>query len=81
MGLHRTDIALCLYWVFHAADKGLMPPAIRGYRKEQGHKTDKIMRVINKFYSHISDKNGKAPFDLKVLKERKLIIDFLSKNL
>ena len=22
MGLHRTDIALCTYWVFYAADKG-----------------------------------------------------------
>ncbi len=30
MGLHRTDIALCIYWVFYAADKGIGPPAIRG---------------------------------------------------
>ena len=32
-GLHRTDIALCLYWVFYAADKGMAPPPIRGYRE------------------------------------------------
>lgn len=25
MGLHRTDIALCTYWVFYAADKGIAP--------------------------------------------------------
>ena len=28
MGLHRTDIALCTYWVFYAADKGIAPPEI-----------------------------------------------------
>ena len=26
MGLHRTDISLCTYWVFYAAGKGLAPP-------------------------------------------------------
>ena len=50
MGLHRTDIALCLYWVFYAADKGIAPPEIRGYTMEQGHSTDKIIRVLNSFY-------------------------------
>ena len=35
MGLHRTDIALCTYWVFYAADKGIAPPPIRGYRQEE----------------------------------------------
>ena len=39
MGLHRTDIALCTYWVFYAADKGIAPPAIRGYRRVDGHTT------------------------------------------
>jgi hypothetical protein len=24
MGLHRTDIALCTYWVFYAADNGIL---------------------------------------------------------
>ena len=49
MGLHRTDIALCTYWVFYASDKGIAPPAIRGYRQEDGHNTNKIMRVLNAF--------------------------------
>lgn len=74
MGLHRTDIALCLYWVFYAADKGIAPPEIRGYRKEQGHNTDKIMRVINRFYQYVVDTTGKEPFSNIVLKERKTII-------
>lgn len=26
MGLHRTDIALCTYWMFYAADNGIAPP-------------------------------------------------------
>lgn len=34
MGLHRTDIALCTYWVFYGVDNGIAPPAIRGYRQE-----------------------------------------------
>lgn len=81
MGLHRTDIALCLYWVFYAADKGLAPPEIRGYRKDQGHTTDKIMRTLNEFYRYWTEKNGTPPMPYEVLKLRKAIIDANSKNL
>lgn len=80
MGLHRTDIALCLYWVFYAADKGIAPPEIRGYRKDQGHNTDKIMRVLNNFYKVLSEKNSVPPFSNEVLKQRKAIIDQKSKE-
>ncbi len=80
MGLHRTDIALCLYWVFYAADKGIAPPEIRGYRKEQGHNTDKIMRVINKFYQYVADSTGKEPFSKTVLKELKAVIESQSRK-
>lgn len=80
MGLHRTDIALCLYWVFHAADKGIAPPEIRGYRKEQGHNTDKIMRVLNHFYKLLTDKNGIPPFSMEVMKQRKAFIEQKSKE-
>lgn len=74
MGLHRTDIALCLYWVFYAANKGIEPPEIKGYRKKHGHSTDKIMRVLNGFYKLLSEKNGLPPFSIEVLKKRKAII-------
>ena len=53
-GLHRTDIALCTYWVFHAADMGMAPPPIRGYRKDKGLDTNKIMRILNGFYKRIT---------------------------
>ena len=55
MGLHRTDITLCTYWVFHGADKALQPPPIHGYRQEDGHRIYKIMRVLNAFYATYSD--------------------------
>ena len=74
MGLHRTDIALCAYWVFYAADKRFAPPAIRGYRKSDGHITDKIMRVLNAMYKEFTKRNGKEPISPHVFNERKKII-------
>ncbi|MCK8621039.1 hypothetical protein [Prevotella sp. E13-27] len=80
MGLHRTDIALCTYWVFYAADKGIEPPPIRGYRHEDGHDTNKIMRVLNAFYQYKAETEGKAPMSIEVFKERKKVINELSKE-
>lgn len=74
MGLHRTDIALCCYWMFYAADKGVAAPEIRGYRKSQGHDINKIMRVLNAFYKFISERDGHPPFSQEVFKQRKTII-------
>lgn len=54
MGLHRTDIALCTYWVFYGADKGIIPLEIRGYNQTHGHKMDKVMRFLNAFYNGLS---------------------------
>lgn len=79
MGLHRTDIALCTYWVFYAADKGIAPPAIHGYRKEDGHDTSKIMCVLHAFYKQLTEKNGKEPIPMDVFVQRKQIINELSK--
>lgn len=80
MGLHRTDIALCTYWVFYAADKGIAPPPIRGYRHEDGHNTNKIMRVLNAFYQYKTEVEGKEPMPIEVFKERKKVINELSKG-
>ena len=81
MGLHRTDIALCTYWVFHAADKGIAPPPIRGYRKDKGLDTNKIMRILNGFYKRITTMETPVPvFSEAVFRERKSIIIELSKN-
>jgi len=59
MGLHRTDIALCTYWMFYAADNGIAPPEIRGYRKADGHTTSKIMRILNALFKYWTEVNGK----------------------
>jgi hypothetical protein len=74
MGLHRTDIALCTYWVFYGADHGLEPPTIRGYRKEDGHNTNKLMRILNALYQAFSDREGIAPMTELEFKQRKNII-------
>ena len=74
MGLHRTDIALCAYWMFYAADKGIQPPQIRGYREEDGHNSDKINRVMNALYAAFTERNGVEPMPRQLFKERKLII-------
>lgn len=80
MGLHRTDIALCTYWVFYAADKGIAPPPICGYRKDKGLTTNKIMRVLNAFYKYRTEKEGKEPIPMDVFLERKEIIKQLSRG-
>ena len=80
MGLHRTDIALCTYWVFYAADKGIAPPPICGYRKDKGLTTDKIMRMLNAVYKYMTEKNGVEPIPMNVFLERKEIIKELSKG-
>ena len=80
MGLHRTDIALCTYWVFYAADKGIAPPEIRGYRRADGHDTGKIMRILNALYKYWTAQNGKEPMPIAVFRKRKEIINELSKK-
>ena len=80
MGLHRTDIALCTYWMFYAADKGIAPPEIRGYRKADGHTTSKIMRILNALFKYWTKLNGKEPMPVEVFRERKEIINELSKK-
>ena len=75
MGLHRTDIALCTYWVFYGADHAIDPPTLRGYIRETGHNTSKIMRVLNAFYEKTTEKYGKEPMCADEFKRRKQIIN------
>jgi hypothetical protein len=79
-GLHRTDIAVSLYWVFYGADRGIEPPQIRGYREDEGRDTSKIMRVLNAMYARMTEINGVEPMPAEVFKERKRIINELSKR-
>ena len=79
-GLHRTDIALCLYWVFYAADKNIVPPPIRGYREDKGLDCHKIMRALNGMYDYMTNRDGKEPIPVEVFRERKNVIKKLSKE-
>jgi hypothetical protein len=80
MGLHRTDIALCTYWVFYAADKGIAPPELQGYRKDKGLNPNKIIRVLNAIYKRMTEVNGKQPIPEIVFHERKEKIKEMSKT-
>lgn len=79
MGLHRTDIALCVYWVFCGAEKGLDAPNLRGYTEESGHDTNNIMQVLNAMYNCMTERDGKEPMPEKLFKERKKAINDMSK--
>lgn len=74
MGLHRTDIALCAYWLFHGADNGLQPPQIHGYLQEDGHRIDKIMRVLNAMYQTFTERNGATLMPMDIFRSRKSIL-------
>ena len=78
MGLHRTDIALCAYWMFHGANRGLEPPQLHGYRQEDGHTTDKINRTLNALYAIFIERYGADLMPQQLFKERKTIIRFQS---
>ena len=75
MGLHRTYLALCLYWMFYAADKGVKPPVLYGYTRDSGHNTLKIMRVLDRFYDMLEHQNGCPPLTKEVFEERKCVIN------
>ena len=58
MGLHRTDMALSIYWMFHGADRGLDPPILKGHT-ESGELVlnrlhNKVFRRLNSLYEYLS---------------------------
>lgn len=74
MGLHRTDIALCAYWMFYGAERGMQPPVLRGYSKESGRTTVKIMRTLNAMYNEMV-KTGATSIPSEVFYARKRLIE------
>lgn len=58
MGLHRTDLALSIYWMFHAADKGLPPPLLKGHTADgkiiRHRVQNNIFRRLNSLYDYLS---------------------------
>lgn len=80
MGLHRTDIALCLYWVFYGADHGAHMPERKGYIRESGHNAGKIIRMLDHVYDAMLEMYGRRPISEKLFAERKLMIMNLFKK-
>jgi hypothetical protein len=61
MGLHRTDMALSIYWMFHGADNGMKPPILRGHIADEKLVLDrlnnKVFRRLNSLYAYLMDNN------------------------
>ena len=59
MGLHRTDMALAIYWIFHGADNGLQPPFLKGHVVNGEIVTsrlhNKVFRRLNSLYAYLSE--------------------------
>ena len=71
------------------ADWGLLITAIitiiythkefMGYKEKDGHNTSKIMRALNAFYLRKTELNGIEPMPIEVFKQRKKVIEEMSK--
>lgn len=61
MGLHRTDMALSIYWMFHGADNGMNPPILRGHIADGELVLDrlnnKVFRRLNSLYTYLAENN------------------------
>lgn len=59
MGLHRTDLALTTYWMFHGADNGLQPPFLKGHILNGEIVTNrlhnKVFRRLNSLHAYLSE--------------------------
>uniref|UniRef100_UPI004024EDBA hypothetical protein n=1 Tax=Prevotella sp. TaxID=59823 RepID=UPI004024EDBA len=63
----------------YGADKGIEPPTLRGYLRESGHDTSKILRVLNAFYDKLTERDGKESMPIEEFKRRKQVINEQSK--
>ena len=81
MGLHRTDMALSIYWMFHGADNGMKPPILRGHIADEKLVLDrlnnKVFRRLNSLYAYLMDNNVVHIPDRETFSQRKRdLIDF-----
>ena len=72
-GLHRTDIALSMYYLFNPrAEK---PPVLYGYKRSDGLHIDAIMQRANSIFRELTEddrkKLGLENFDEKAFKKKK----------
>ena len=81
MGLHRTDMALAIYWIFHGADDGMNPPILRGHIADGELVLDrlnnKVFRRLNSLYAYLMNNNVIPVPDPETFAQRKRdLIDF-----
>lgn len=81
MGLHRTDMTLSIYWMFHGADNGMKPPILRGHIADGKLVLDrlnnKVFRRLNSLYAYLMDNNVVHIPDRETFSQRKRdLIDF-----
>ena len=81
MGLHRTDMALAIYWMFHGADCGLNPPVLKGHTESGelilNRLQNKVFRRLNSLYTYLTDNNIIPVLDRTTFAQRKRdLIDF-----
>lgn len=81
MGLHRTDMALSIYWMFHGADNGMNPPILKGHIADGELVLDrlnnKVFRRLNSLYVYLMENNIIHIPDRKTFAQRKKdLIDF-----
>lgn len=76
-GLHRTDIALAIYFMFHRPEKA---PELIGHRKNGHLRCDDIMRRINSLYRSLTlehiEKTGLSDLtETEFQRRRKLLLN------
>ena len=81
MGLHRTDMALSIYWMFHGADNGINPPILKGHIENGKLVLDrlnnKVFRRLNSLYAYLMNNNVILVPDRETFAQRKRdLIDF-----
>ena len=76
MGLHRTDMALAIYWMFHGADNGMSPPILRGHIADGELVLDrlnnKVFRRLNSLYAYLTENNVIPVLDRETFIQRKI---------
>ena len=81
MGLHRTDMALAIYWMFHGVDNGMNPPILRGHIVDGelvlNRLNNKVFRRLNSLHVYLMENNIIHIPDRETFAQRKKdLIDF-----
>ncbi len=81
MGLHRTDMALSIYWMFHGADNGINPPILRGHivvgELVLDRLNNKVFRRLNSLYTYLTENNIiPVPDRISFAQRKRDLIDF-----